>query len=514
MNNKAINEIYPLFSSLDIDSKGYVFKKDLFDALERNGISLLDPRISHFNSIVSRIAQTKKIDLELFSNIIEHDCEILSKAMRNEFIIKDFTAFKQNIEEIYHDVKNNHDGENADYIPKLKNVNPEYFGVSVFTTDGQIINLGDYDVKYCIQSSCKPVNYALALQKYGVDFVHKYVGREPSGKSFNDLSLNNNNLPHNPMINAGAIAMSALLIKGNEENVTINDTILNTYKKLTCNDNISFDNSIFLSEKETGYRNYALAYYMKENNVIDKDMDIHKVLDLYFQSCALELNAFDHAKLACVFANSGIIPYTNETMFSAEDIKHTLSLMYSCGMYDFSGEFAFNVGLPAKSGVSGCLIITIPGICAICIYSPRLDKFGNSVRGVEFATQLVKKFTFHRFDTLLRQSDKINPLLDRYDLQIAAVSELLEAVEHGNMALLLRLQSKGYQDVRDYDNRTMAHIACVKNNLEILEFIYNCGYSINTPDRFGNTPLDEAKRYYAQDCVTFLENHINCENLM
>jgi len=199
------------------------------------------------------------------------------------------------------------------------------------------------------------------------------------------------------MINSGAIVACALLEKHLKHKNKFK-YILNKWKTLTGNKNVVFNKSIYTSEKNTADRNYALAYFMKEKMVFPKDVNIHEVLDMYFALCSIETTCSNHAVVAGTLANAGVCPLTKEYIFMPTTVKHCLSLMYSCGLYDFSGEFAFKVGLPAKSGVSGALMVVIPGICGITIWSPRLDSCGNSVRGIEICNKLVDSFKLHNFD--------------------------------------------------------------------------------------------------------------------
>lgn len=323
--------------------------------------------------------------------------------------IQDFSAFAATVEDIYNETLKNEGGALASYIPQLANVNPDQFAVSICTVDGERLDFGDHNALFCLQSVSKPVTYAMALELVGADKVHQHVGREPSGKAFNEITLNHQAKPHNPMINAGAMMCTAL-IKPQESMAKRFDYIRQTWQRLSAGARIGYDNSVYLSEKETGDRNYALAHFMREVGAFPQNTKLKEVLDLYFQCCALEMSAHDLATVAASFADGGICPVTEEEVFSSETVKNTLSLMLSCGMYDFSGEFAFTVGLPAKSGVSGAIMVVIPNVMGIALWSPRIDKVGNSVRGLEFCQRLIEKYKFHHFDSLLRNdNDKIDP---------------------------------------------------------------------------------------------------------
>lgn len=313
----------------------------------------------------------------------------------------DFEQFQSRLAEIFEDLKKNRDGQVATYIPQLAHVNPEYWGLSVCMVDGQQFAIGDTDKTYCAQSTCKPINYSMLLETLGVDTVHRYIGREPSGRGFNELTLNHEGRPHNPMINSGAI-MACSLIRPElplEERLGV---VLDTWQKLTGGHRPGFSLEVYLSEKRTADRNFALGYFMREKKAFPEGIDLHQVLDFYFQCCSIEMTCRTQAVVAASLANGGVCPKTGERVFAPSTAKDCLSLMYSCGMYDFSGEFAFTVGLPAKSSVSGALMVVVPGICGIAVWSPRLDRYGNSVRGLELCNRLVKAFGLHSYDRLFR----------------------------------------------------------------------------------------------------------------
>ena len=248
----------------------------------------------------------------------------------------------------------------------------------------------------------------MALEEIGYA-VHNFVGREPSGKTFNEITLNSKGLPHNPMINAGAI-MCCSLIKQNSDPADRFDYVLERWRDAAGGMRVGFNNAVYLSERQTADRNFALGYFMREKNAFPEKVDLLETLEFYFQCCSIELTASSLAAVASTLANGGMCPLTGRQVFQPDYVKHCLSLMSSCGMYDFSGEFAFSVGLPAKSGISGVVMVVIPNVMGLSIWSPRLDNLGNSVRGVEFCKRLVDNFRFHTFDSMnALQSSKIDP---------------------------------------------------------------------------------------------------------
>jgi len=314
-------------------------------------------------------------------------------------IIADFAEFSREIGEIFSLVRGNREGRVADYIPELKKVDPELFSVAICTADGQTAVFGDVDSKFCLQSVMKPVNYCICLNLVGEELTHRYIGREPSGRGFNELTLNKEGRPHNPLINAGAIVGCSLLRPelALEERL---QSVRSVWQKLSGDPGFDLNESVYQSERQTADRNFALAYFMRENQCFPPNSDLMQTLELYFQCCSIETTPLALAKAAAGFANAGVNPLTQERVFQTRTVQNALSLMMSCGLYDFSGEFAFSIGLPAKSGVSGAMMVVVPQVLGLAIFSPRLDSMGNSVRGIAFCRELVKRFNFHVFDFL------------------------------------------------------------------------------------------------------------------
>lgn len=308
--------------------------------------------------------------------------------------LPDFPAFLAEAEEIFQATREERGGEVADYIPQLARVDPELFGVALCTVDARQLLLGDARTDFCVQSCCKPLNYCMALEEHGEAEVHRHVGHEPSGSSFNALRLNAAGLPHNPMVNAGGI-MTCSLIRPGIPLAERFDHVSGVWRALAGGAKPGFSNATYLSERQTADRNFALGYFMREQGAFPEGTDLEETLDFYFQCCSLESTAEAMAEVAATLANGGVHPRTGERIFHPGTVQRCLAMMSSCGLYDFSGEWAFSIGLPGKSGVSGAILVVVPNVMGLCAWSPRLDPQGNSVRGVKFFQQLVERFSLH-----------------------------------------------------------------------------------------------------------------------
>ncbi|MUG96621.1 glutaminase A [Scytonema sp. UIC 10036] len=296
--------------------------------------------------------------------------------------------------ELHSKYKSLQEGAVANYIPELSKVNPELFSICIATVKGEVYQVGDYNELFTIQSISKVFVYGLALEDRGRDYLLTKVGVEPTGDAFNAIVLDEvSKRPYNPMVNAGAIATTSL-IKGTDAIERLN-RMLDMFRRYTGH-NVFVDISVFTSERVTGHRNRAMAYLMLNFGTIDQNLD--ETLDLYFQQCAVMVDCRDLAVMAATLANKGINPITGEQSVDNRYIKDILSVMYTCGMYNFAGEWAYKIGIPAKSGISGGIIAVIPNVMGIGVFSPLLDSRGNSVRGVKVCEELSQKFGLHLFD--------------------------------------------------------------------------------------------------------------------
>ncbi|XP_056145032.1 glutaminase kidney isoform, mitochondrial isoform X3 [Lampris incognitus] len=381
-------------------------------ALKATGLRTGDPRLKEcmetLKVTLKSTADGVMLDRHLFKKCVQSNIVLLTQAFRKKFVIPDFQSFTSHIDELYESAKKLSGGQVADYIPQLAKFSPDLWAVSLCTVDGQRHTVGDTKVPFCLQSCVKPLKYAIAVHDHGTDYVHSFIGKEPSGLRFNKLFLDEDDKPHNPMVNAGAIVCTSLIKQG-ASNAEKFDYVMNFLNKMAGNEYVGFSNATFQSERESGDRNFAIGYYLKEKKCFPEGTDMTSILDFYFQLCSIEVTCESASVMAATLANGGFCPITGERVLSPEAVRDTLSLMHSCGMYDFSGQFAFHVGLPAKSGVAGGILLVVPNVMGIMCWSPPLDKLGNSVRGIQFCTDLVELFNFHNYDNLRHFAKKHDP---------------------------------------------------------------------------------------------------------
>ncbi|ACK52607.1 Glutaminase [Methylocella silvestris BL2] len=286
-------------------------------------------------------------------------------------------------------------GKVATYIPELARVPIDQFGIAVFMADGKMFVAGDAETPFSIQSVSKAFTLTLALGKVG-DRLWSRVGREPSGDPFNSIVQleYEKGKPRNPFINAGAIAVTDTLLAGHAPKEALGE-ILDFVRFIADDDTISIDEHVARSEKQTGFLNTALANYMRAFKVLEHPVD--HVLGVYFHHCSIAMTCRQLAMAGRYLAFSGRLPGQNVSVVSSERARRISALMLTCGHYDGSGDFAFRVGLPAKSGVGGAILAVAPGKASIAVWSPGLDQNGNSVLGSLALEQLAKAMRWSVF---------------------------------------------------------------------------------------------------------------------
>jgi len=283
------------------------------------------------------------------------------------------------------------DGAVATYIPELAKADPEWFGICIATADGHVYETGDSRQAFTIQSISKAFVYGLALEDCGRERVLGAIGVEPSGDAFNSISLApGTGAPLNPMINAGAIA-AASLVAGHSPADRF-ERIL-AVMSLYAGRRLELDEEVYRSERDTGHRNRAIGHMLRNFDVLKEDPEI--ALDLYFRQCSVRVTCRDLALMGATLANAGVNPLTGEVAVRSGYVESILSVMVTCGMYDYAGEWVYRIGLPAKSGVAGGILAILPGQLGIGVFSPRLDARGNSVRGVKVCEDLSRDMNLH-----------------------------------------------------------------------------------------------------------------------
>ena len=284
-------------------------------------------------------------------------------------------------------------GEVASYIPELASADPDHFGLALATVSGQLFTAGHAETPFTIQSVSKAFSYCLVNELLGPDELMRYVGVEPSGDAFNSIEFDPTTArPFNPMVNAGAITVVGLVYRELGDGAF--EFILDRFSR-AAGRRLDLDDAVYRSESETGHRNRAIAHLLKGIGVLGGPVD--EVLDLYFRQCSIRVTATDLAWMSATLANLGMQPLKDDPVFDLMAVRDTQSVMYSCGMYNYSGNWGFRVGIPAKSGVGGGLVGVVNRQLGMAAYSPLLHATGNPVRGVAAFELLAEELGLHAF---------------------------------------------------------------------------------------------------------------------
>jgi glutaminase len=500
-----------LFDSFNPDKEGRISPLEVLSRLERCGLRPDDPRIAEaLTGLAGADGGSRQISFTQFKALAQHDSSLIRRAVEGNLAVPDFAALAADITRMYGELLPVRSGAVAGYIPQLRRVDPDQLAIAVCTVDGQRFSAGDAGTMFSLQSVSKTVSYCLALDEHGAEAVHGHVGREPSGRSFNELALDPRGLPHNPMVNAGGI-MTCSLIRPGDDIADRFDHVAGTWRRLAGGRRPGFSNGVYLSERATADRNFALGYSMRESGAFRPGTDLTQTLEFFFQGCSIEVDAEMLAVAAASLANAGVCPLTEDPVFAPGTVQSCLSLMSSCGMYDFSGEFAFTIGLPAKSGVSGAIMLVVPGLMGIAVWSPRLDEHGNSVRGLEFCRKLVAAYNVHAFDSLVAgraRTGKRDPRRRKNQAQAEAVVALTWAASQGDLTEARALIAAGVEPgTADYDGRTPLHLAAAEGQAEVVAYLLAAGAHPQPVDRWGGTPLTDAEANGHTQIARMLREH-------
>jgi len=297
------------------------------------------------------------------------------------------------LKELVTELKEEKSGNVATYIPELEKVDPDLFGVSIMTCAGKMYSVGDKDKAFSIQSICKPFLYAFGLDYNGFALMREKIGVEPSGEAFNSEKMGPNNKPFNPYVNSGAIATVGMLPFGEAEERY--EIIRKYMSDLSYSLDLELCEDTYKSESLTAAQNRLISTVLLSNNIIPSEFDREHGLEAYFMACSTLVTSEDLACMGCCLASAGRHPVTKTQLLGSEVVDEVVSVMMTCGMYNGAGNWMIDVGLPAKSGVSGGIMAVVPNVCAIAVYSPRLNQHYNSVRGMLCCTELSQRLGLH-----------------------------------------------------------------------------------------------------------------------
>ncbi|PAA79345.1 hypothetical protein BOX15_Mlig015753g2 [Macrostomum lignano] len=471
--------------------------------LRTEGIDKRDPRIkANLQQLLAAMSDNEgeaAFSKESVERIFSATGSVfLLKVLRNELIVRDFVGFAQTIEMLFEQARQECNvGEVSCLTPELTQADPDLWGISLCTVDGQRLSLGDSRAAFCLQDCSQPIIYAVALTEKGPVVVHQFVGYEPVGVHHEGLEIGPDGKPFNPLTGSGALLTAALIGSPQDPLSARFSALCRVYSRLLAGGSVSVHTGSYLSQREANYHNWAAAYRLMELGAFPPGAQAADAMDLHLQLASFSIDCQAGALIAAALANGGVCPLTEDRVLSPAATRSTLSVMHSCGLGRHSGRFAFKCGLPATAGVSGCLLAVLPNVMGLCLYSPRLLQGRVSARSLHFCELLVRQYSFHLYDSLLhnRKLDPTGRLADSGRARFDAVSTMLYAARDGDIACLRRFYLTGH-DINscDYDSRTPLHVAASEGRLAAVQFLCSvCRVDRRLRDRWDLTALDCAR---------------------
>merc|ERR1712137_131342 len=481
-----------LFAALDDGATGIVPKKVVVSLLESSGITRTCENWKGLYALLDRL--NENLDVESFLRLTRQ-YEVVCQCITSNVAIPEWQEFTSSLKKIYDEMESETSGELSTNVPAAARVHEDIWEMSFCSTNGQMYSQSNSSkgesTLWSVRSIVHIVNYLIAQELLGEEEVHRHVGKEPSGRNFNELSLNPKGRPHNPTLTAGALTVLSLIKPGESKRERFK-YIVSQWKRLTFGADINYHKESYQFESAAVTRKWTLAYMLLESGAfpdyIKTHSDLKSNLELYFMTMSLQLSTDQIARIGAVFANGGVDPFTRERIFNKKHVRNVLSTMYACGMYDHSGEFTFRVGIPAQSGEGGGVLAVIPELGGFCTFSPRLDRSFNSVRGVKFYCQLTQEYSFHAYETMVR--DKKDPTVFGGNWNDPLIYDLLDAGSKGDLVQVKKVLAFVDINSKDYDDRTVLHVAAENNCKTIVSFLLAQNADRNVKDRWGRIPLE------------------------
>jgi len=499
-------ELMVLLKNMDTNGDEKVLTEEL-----RKGLQLAGLHPILLDSAVRLIDEDGdgEITFEEILKLRTPENQWIVRALVNDLSIRDMHSFSSVMNECFNE--SNVEPEEGDACLAICNAGmseekASHFGAAFCSVDGQHWEKGTAHSKFTLQAASFPIMYCMSIESSGTERVHTIVGREPRGQGTSEYQMDRFGKPHNPMISLGAIA-TASLVHPEKDLADRFKVMTGVWNRLTanCDGPVTFDNYNYLKESQSAVKEYSLAYGAKEKGAfpgVETHDDLTRLLQFHFMCEAIEVNCAQLSIVAATLARGGINPITRERVFDSETVQHCLSVLFTCGLKDLTGAFAFEIGLPAKCGASGALMVVIPGVGGLALHSPLVTQDDNiSLKGVTFCHELLHHFPFHIFDS---EATKLDQVVSEYG--VSDIYQLIYSAANGDLATVRKLVLERGLGVNssDYDERTALHLAVAERRRVVIDFLLKNGAFVRCSDRWGKTPLDEAEG--DEELVTLLKS--------
>ncbi|XP_061896630.1 glutaminase liver isoform, mitochondrial isoform X1 [Entelurus aequoreus] len=492
-----------LFDTFACD--GRINTNHFFEAVWSSGLHRSDSRLRDCLSLLRKLQDAdSSVDRSTFHRCVTGVVSLLMKALQGRLVIPDFCSFTEDTQKLFSRCRQMSCAQNKDNMDATK------WAVSVCTVDGQRLSLGDWATALPLGELSWPLVYGVAVELLGSQLVHRYVGVEPYCTRESPFSLSKAGTPRSPLTETGAIVTTSLLqlpgrLCADEEEKY--DSVLNVIQRLCNKEHANINCSSFQSGKNANVRLQALAFYLQEKKCSPEKTDVNAALDLLLQCSSTEVTCESGAAMAASLANGGLCPLSGDQVLSPATTRSVLSVMQVAGMKDYSAAFLYKASIPAVASIHGGLLAVIPGVLGLMAFSPELDAYGNPWRAVHFCQELVSTFQLHAFDIRTPFRQVLAYRQWKAESEGYHIINVLLAAFKGDVGALRRYFLSGVDvNAVDYDGRSALHLAAAEGHTEVIRFLLeNAGANAALKDRWGTSPLQEARRHNRDGAVQLLQ---------
>ncbi|XP_024911992.1 glutaminase liver isoform, mitochondrial [Cynoglossus semilaevis] len=489
-------------------SRGRINVGHFFESVWSAGLHRSDPRLRECFFHLRKLQDAEgTVDRTAFHRCVAGFVSFILKALQGRFVIPDFSTFTEETQKLFSRCRQFSPAQDKD----KQNVDSSRWAVSICTVDGQRLSLGDWSGPVCLGDASWPLLYGVSVELLGSNLVHRYVGLEEYSRHESPFSLTRTGVPHSPLTETGAIVVSSLLQSSNQLSTDEEekyDSVLNVIRRLCNREHADLNSSSFQRNRKKNERLHALSYFLQEKKCFPEKVDLLSVLELLQQCSSTEVTCESGAVMAASLANGGLCPLSGDQVLSPASVRSMMSMMQVAGMKESSTAFLHKTSVPAVSSGHGVLLAAVPGVLGLMAFSPEVDSFGNPWRALHFCQvrRMVSTFQLHSFD--VRASRQVlvyrqwKSESEGYD-----IINVLLAAFRGDVQSLRRYFLSGVDvNAVDYDGRSALHVAAAEGHAEVIRFLLdNAGANPALKDRWGSSPLQEARRYNREAAIQVLQ---------
>ncbi|XP_037622253.1 glutaminase liver isoform, mitochondrial isoform X2 [Sebastes umbrosus] len=497
-----------LFDSFASDGKINI--NQFFEAIWSSGLHRSDPRLRECFFHLRKLQDAEgSVDRNTFHRCITGFVSLILKALQGRFVIPDFSTFTEETQKLFSRCRQLSSVQEKE----KETMDSTKWGVSICTVDGQRLSLGDWAGSLVLGEVSWPLVYGVAVDLLGSDLVHRYVGVEAYSRHDSPFTLTKTGIPHSPLTETGAIVTTSLLQLAGRlcaEEEEKYDSVLNVIRRLCNKEHASLNCTSYQSSRKASVRLHSLSFYLQEKKCFPDKADINAALDLMLQCASTEITCESGAAMAASLANGGLCPLSGDQVLSPAATRSMLSMMQVAGMKDYSTTFHYKTSVPAVSGSHGSLLAVVPGVLGLMAFSPETDACGNPWRAVHFCQELISTFQLHSFDIRTPFRQILAYRQWKAESEGYQIMNVLLAAFKGDVQALRRYFLSG-ADVNavDYDGRSALHVAAAEGHAEVIRFLLqNTGANPALKDRWGSSPLQEARRHNKDAAVQLLQGSV------